>query len=249
MKWNTNLYDEKYNFVSKYGEAVIDLLAPKEGEDILDVGCGTGDLTELISGAGANVIGIDNSEEMIKKAHEKYPHLKFFLKSADNFSFQKKFDAVFSNATLHWVLDKEKAAQRIYDSLKKGGRFVAEFGGKGNVNNIVSALKKSLTDYGAVDTANKKVWYFPSLSEYTSLLEAKGFRLIWAAHFDRETLLQGQDGIRNWLYMFAKPFLENLSTERIEQILADVEKQIKPTNYKNDQWFADYIRLRVKAIK
>lgn len=249
MKWDTNLYDQKHNFVSKYGEAVIGLLSPKEGEDILDIGCGTGDLTEKINKLGANITGIDNSEEMIKKANDKYPHLKFILKSADNFNFEKKFDSIFSNAALHWVLEKEKAVQCIYDSLKKGGRFVAEFGGKGNVSNIVSALKNSLRKHGAFDAANKTIWYFPSLSEYASLLEKKGFRVTWAAHFDRETLLEDKNGIRNWIHMFGKPFLENLDVKIIDQILTDVEEQVKSTNYKNDHWFADYVRLRIMAVK
>ena len=109
MEWNTNLYDQKHDFVSRYGEDVIKLLDPKSGEEILDVGCGTGDLAGIIGKTGANVTGIDSSEEMIIKAREKYPNIGFMIKSADNFSFDKKFDAVFSNATLHWVLEKEKA--------------------------------------------------------------------------------------------------------------------------------------------
>jgi len=249
MKWNTELYDQKHEFVSKYGKELFQLLAPKEGESILDIGCGTGDLTNEISKAGAQVIGIDNSEEMIRKARIKYPQLQFLIKSADDFSFNNKFDALFSNAALHWVLEKEKAISCIYDSLKTGGRFVAELGGKGNVNNIVSALRNSLRIHGAPDAANKEVWYFPTLSEYTSLLENQGFRVTWAAHFDRETLLNDKEGLRNWLIMFGKPFLEGLSSELIKQILVEVEQQARPTNFRKNKWFADYVRLRVCAIK
>lgn len=249
MKWNTKLYDQKHDFVSKYGQDVIKLLDPKEGENILDVGCGTGDLAELISKKGANVLGIDSSEDMIYKAKEKYPHIEFLIASASDFRFARKFDAVFSNATLHWVLEKEKAIDCIYKCLKPKGRFVAEFGGKGNVINIVSALKNALQKHGYTSIANKKVWYFPSLSEYTSLLENKGFRVTWAAHFDRDTLLKENDGIRNWIYMFGKSFLYGLNTEMTDQILFDVEEEVRKTNFKNNQWFADYVRLRVLAIK
>jgi trans-aconitate methyltransferase len=249
MQWNTNLYDQKHDFVSKYGEDVIKLLAPKEGENILDVGCGTGDLADMISKTGAHVLGIDSSEEMIQRACEKYPHLEFLVQSADNFHFEKEFDAVFSNATLHWVLEKEKAIDCIYNVLKKGGRFVAEFGGKGNVENILSALRHALTKHGYSDLANKHVWYFPSLSEYTSLLEQKGFRVTWAAHFDRETLLKDHDGIKNWIYMFGKSFLGTIDENITGQILSEVEDQIRSSNYKGNEWYADYVRLRIVAIK
>lgn len=249
MKWNTDLYDQKHNFVSKYGEDVIKLLAPETGENILDLGCGTGDLSEIIRKSGAHVLGIDSSEEMIKRAREKYPHIDFKVASADNFSFEKKFDAVFSNATLHWVLKKEQTVDCVYNSLNDGGRFVAEFGGKGNVDNIIAALQNSLIKHGYQDIADKHVWYFPSLSEYATLLESKGFRVTWAAHFDRDTLLKDKDGIRNWIAMFGKPFLGIISDTVTEQILLEVEEQIKSSNFKNGQWYADYVRLRIVAVK
>ncbi|CAN5704816.1 class I SAM-dependent methyltransferase [soil metagenome] len=249
MNWNANLYDQKHDFVSKYGEDVINLLAPKKGEDILDVGCGTGDLAELVRASGANITGIDNSKEMIETAKAKYPLINFEIKAADNFQYDKKFDAVFSNATLHWVLEKEKAIDCIYNCLKPGARFVSEFGGKGNVYNIVNALKNTLIKYGFPENANRQVWYFPSLSEYTSLLEQKGFRVTFAAHFDRDTLLKDDNGIINWLHMFGKSFLQGLDDKIIGEILSEVEQLVKPTNFKNNQWYADYVRLRVVAIK
>ena len=249
MKWNANLYDEKHDFVSKYGEDVIQLLDPQPGEDILDVGCGTGDLTELIRERGANVVGLDNSVEMINKAQEKYPAIDFKVASADSFNFDKKFDAVFSNAALHWVLEKEKAVECIYNCLKKGGRFVAELGGKGNIASIVDALKYSLSKKGFEENANRQVWYFPSLAEYATLLESKGFRVMWCTHFDRPTLLKDNDGIKNWIRMFGKSYLEKLNDDVINSVLQEVEEQMKPTNYKNNQWYADYVRLRVVAMK
>ncbi|MEZ4773554.1 MAG: methyltransferase domain-containing protein [Bacteroidia bacterium] len=249
MNWNTNLYDQKHDFVSMYGEALIDLLKPKEGEIVLDLGSGTGDLAALISKSGARVVGMDSSEEMVKKSKEKYPGLDFGTGFAEDFHFEEKFDAVFSNATLHWVLEKEKAVDCIYGCLKEGGRFVAELGGRGNVQNIVSAIRNSLKKRGYENAANRQIWYFPSLSEYTSLLENKGFRVTWAAHFDRDTLLKDNDGIRNWIYMFGKSFFEDVDNNLIPQILTEVEEQLRPTNFKNNQWYADYVRLRVVAVK
>lgn len=250
MKWNTDLYDNSHSFVSKYGADIIELLNPKAGEKILDLGCGTGDLAEVISQRGAIVTGIDSSPEMIKTAESKYPHLQFDIKSATDFSCDQKFDAIFSNATLHWVLDYQKAISCIYDNLKsEGGRFVAEFGGKGNVANIVKALKGALIKKGFVAKSEKRVWYFPSLSAYASLLEQAGFRVTFAAHFDRPTPLSDGHGLRNWLRMFGTPYLENLDNEMVEEILGDVENQLHASNFKDGNWFADYVRLRIVAYK
>lgn len=249
MKWNSSLYDGKHDFVSKYGEDLVELLAPKEGELILDLGCGTGDLTFLVSEKGAGVIGLDSSAEMIETARNKYPTIQFDKASADDFHYDEKFDAVFSNATLHWVLTYKEAVQCIYRSLKPNGRFVAEFGGKGNVSRIVTALKKALEKYGHAAVARKQVWYFPSLSEYAAVLEQAGFRVVLAAHFDRPTLLKDEDGIRNWLRMFGWSYLRDLDEETLESVLSTVEEEIRPSNFRDGKWYADYVRLRIIAIK
>ena len=142
--WNANLYDDKHSFVAKYGEDVVQLLAPKTGERILDIGCGTGYLTNLIAQAGARVVGIDNSASMIERAQAVYPDLDLRVLSATNFSFGTPFDAVFSNAVLHWVLEKDAAVDCIADALRPGGRLVLEMGGKGNVEEIVVATRKEI---------------------------------------------------------------------------------------------------------
>lgn len=249
MKWNTSLYDVKHDFVSKYGADLIELLAPQEGESILDLGCGTGDLAAAISEKGAHVRGMDSSVEMIEAAREKYPALAFDVARAEDFGYAEKFDAVFSNATLHWVLQYKDAVQCIYEALRPGGRFVAEFGGKGNVAGIIAALKKALEKNGYAPTAAKAVWYFPSLAEYTKVLEEAGFRVVFAAHFDRPTLLKDSDGARNWLRMFGWSYLEELEEESVEAVLNDVEDQIRASHLREGKWYADYVRLRVMAIK
>lgn len=249
MKWDSNLYDRKHDFVSKYGEELIGLLDPKDGEEILDLGCGTGDLAELIREKGPHVTGIDSSATMIEAARQKYPLIDFQVKSATDFSFDKKFDAVFSNAALHWILEKEKAVNQIYNSLKPNGRLVAEMGGKGNVAHIIEALKKALIKNGFTDQSKIQTWYFPSLSEYTSLLEKNNFRVIFATHFDRETLLKDENGIKNWLRMFARSYLEGISDKNVDTILEEVEQQLKTSNYRDGRWYADYKRLRIVALK
>jgi trans-aconitate methyltransferase len=249
MKWDAKLYDNNHSFVSKYGEDLIDVLRPAPGEIILDVGSGSGDLADLIVKRNAKVIGIDNSREMVEAARNKYPHIQFDIGSASDFYYDIKFDAVFSNATLHWVPEYEKAITCIGNALKPGGRFVAEFGGKGNVSKITNALKHQLINKGYTAIAESPLWYFPSLSEYTTLLEQKGFRVIFAAHFDRETLLKGDAGLKNWLIMFGKSYLEQLEPIVAEEIINGVENQIRATHYKNGNWYADYVRLRFVAIK
>src|SRR5579859_689658 len=235
--WNANLYNDKHNFVFKYGEDVVQLLAPGKGERILDVGCGTGYLTNLIAQAGARVVGIDNSPSMVQRAQAVYPDLDFRVLSATEFFFETPFDAVFSNATLHWVLDKETAIDRIAQALRPGGRLVLEMGGKGNVEEIVVATRKVLTRHGYYSNAATQLWYFPSLSEYTTLLEKKGFRVGFAAHFDRLTVLKDTDnGIKDWIKMFGNAFFADIPDSQRETVLEEIQEAVRPTNYRNGNW-------------
>jgi len=144
--WNASLYDQKHSFVSEYGKSLIPLLEPQAGESILDIGCGTGHLTKAIAEADAHVVGIDSSASMIETARTTYPDLKFLVADARNFSFPTPFDAVFSNAALHWIPEAEEVVRSIAAALKPGGRFVAEFGGKGNIATIISAFQQSLRE-------------------------------------------------------------------------------------------------------
>jgi trans-aconitate methyltransferase len=248
--WNTLLYDKKHDFVFKYGEYLVQMLTPQEGERILDIGCGTGYLTNLIANAGAFVTGMDNSIDMIAKARNEYPHLPFRLASVTDFDFNEPFDAMFSNAVLHWVTEKEQAIKSMYNNLKPGGRLVLEMGGKGNVEKITNALKRALLNHGYKEQANREIWYFPSVSEYTGLLEQQGFRVTYAAHYNRETELKDtQQGIKDWVNMFGGAFLEGIDAKAKEAILEEVQETLRQTQFRNQKWYADYKRLRVVAIK
>jgi trans-aconitate methyltransferase len=247
--WNASLYDNKHSFVFKYGEDLVHLLNPKPDERILDLGCGTGHLTNLIAESGAEVIGIDNSVEMIEKAKAKYPNIDFEILPATDFRFDKKFDAIFSNAVLHWVLEKEKAIDCMYENLKTNGRLVIEMGGKNNVQSIMDAIKKYLPKYTTTSTSFN-IWYYPSLSEYTSRLEAKGFRVTYASHYDRETELKDTaNGIKDWIKMFGSSFLKNIDEASADKMLTEIQGSLRPTNFREGKWFADYKRLRIVAIK
>ncbi len=249
MKWDSTLYDRQHSFVSKYGEDVVQLLNPQPGEKILDAGCGTGDLTAMIASSGAIVEGIDLSTEMIHQAKEKFPELDFMVASITEYENPEFYDAIFSNATLHWILDKEKAIEKMFKNLKYGGRLVLEMGGKNNVQEIINPIKKALKKYGLSERILNQQWYFPSIGEYATLLESKGFRVEYAVHFDRETELKNQDGIKNWIRMFGKDFFEGIDNITLESVLTDIQTSLFATRYYNNKWHADYKRLRIAATK
>jgi trans-aconitate 2-methyltransferase len=248
--WNAGLYDNKHSFVFKYGEDLISMLAPQAGERILDLGCGTGHLTHRISLTGARVTGIDSSVSMIEKASAIFPDTDFRVMSATEFHFDENFDAIFSNAVLHWVLDKEAAIDCIAHHLRPGGRLVLEMGGKGNVEDIVVNIRKVLTRHGYYRNATTQLWYFPSLGEYTSLLEKKGFRINYASHFDRPTELKDtENGIKDWIRMFGNAFFKNIPEQEIDPVLEEIQEAVRSTNFRNHKWYGNYKRLRIEAVK
>lgn len=252
MKWNAELYDQKHNFVYQYGEDVLSMLEPKAGEFILDLGCGSGFLTNEIREQGAQVLGVDSSAEMIEKAKKSFPGTEFKVINATDLGFDASFNAVFSNAVLHWIKaeDQPKMMNAVFTALKPGGRFVAEIGGKGNVGLMISTLRKVLNQYGYPQQAEMDYLFFPSVREYTSMLEKAGFKVIYAAHFDRETLLQDQaDGVKKWITMFASDFFIGVKEAHQPEILNEVAEQLQPFYEKNGEWYADYKRLRFIAVK
>jgi trans-aconitate methyltransferase len=247
MSWNAELYKEKHAFVFEYGNSLIEWLQPQEGESILDLGCGTGELTARLAAAGAKVTGIDSSASMIATARQQFPDVTFKVADATSFSLPEKFDAVFSNATLHWVRQQEKALDRIYQHLHPGGRLVLEMGGKGNVDDITGALEKAMHNRGY---SYKAYWYFPSVGEYTSLLEEYGFRVDQVHYFDRETeLADPENGIVEWLQMFGQHFFEQVPEQDRLPILQEAQEALRATNFRDGKWYSKYVRLRVKAQK
>jgi ubiquinone/menaquinone biosynthesis C-methylase UbiE len=174
--WNPSLYDKAHSFIWKHGASLLELASVRDGERVLDLGYGTGHLAARLAEAGGLVLGVDKSAEMIAQAKASYPHLTFEVADALNLPFDSEFDLVFSNATLHWVKPPERAAASIARALKPGGRLVLEMGGRGNIARITSSLFKVMADAGYPITPDENPWYFPSVSEYTSVLEAQGWR-------------------------------------------------------------------------
>jgi trans-aconitate methyltransferase len=244
--WDPTAYDDDHAFVYEYGAHVVDLLDPAPGERILDIGCGTGHLTDRIASAGAEVVGLDASAAMIERARETYPH-RFVHADARDFAFDEPFDAVFSNAALHWITEQDAVLDAVADALRPGGRFVAELGGTGNVAAIVGAVRAAAADRGY---AVESPWYFPSVGEYATRLEAGGFEVRYVTLFDRPTELDGGErGLASWLDTFGDDLLAPVPDDERSALVADVEARLRDDLFEAGTWTADYRRLRVVAVK
>jgi trans-aconitate methyltransferase len=245
QRWNAQQYSEHARFVSDLGMPVVELLAPLQGEHILDLGCGDGALTKKLVDLGCDVVGVDASAEMIAAARA----LGLDARVVDGHAlqFNNEFDAVFSNAALHWLKQPEKVIDGVRRALKPGGRFVGEFGGRGNVTTIVTALEYVLRERG-IDPKTVNPWYNPTAEEYEFVLEARGFVVNSIALFPRPTPLPGH--IVAWLETFAQPFAASLLDSARSAFFEEVAElcRSKLCN-SNGQWHADYVRLRFSATK
>jgi len=248
--WNPKLYDEKHSFVWQYGADLVALLAPKSGERILDLGCGTGHLTSKIAAGGAHVVGVDQSGEMVKAAREAYPDLEFDVRDARDLRFPGEFDAAFSNAVLHWIPEPEKVIASVWNILKPGGRFVGEFGGHGNVGKMLEAFQRAAREINPNEHGFRNPWFFPKVSEYAALLEKQGFEVRYMTLVDRPTLLDdGESGLRNWMAMFVPDLCSHLPVEKKDLLLRRAEELLRPALFREGNWFADCRRLRFAAHK
>ena len=246
MNWNADAYTQKHAFVFQYGAGLVDLLNPQPDELILDVGCGTGELTRQIASRGASVVGIDAAEAMVVKAREQFPTLDFRVADITTLDLPGRFDAIFSNAVLHWVTDYEAALHRLKTHLKPGGRLVIEFGGAGNVQQITNEVLHQLASRGYPRTADW--WYFPSVGQYTSALEQHGFHVQLAQHYDRDTLLADPEhGLTDWLEQFGTYFFTGVRAADKVAVLEATQTALRPALFRNGNWYADYKRLRVVA--
>jgi len=248
--WNSELYQSSHAFVWQFGRDLLAVLAPKPGERILDVGCGTGQLTADIANAGAEVVGLDLSAEMIAAASANFPQLRFEVADIAAANYKGEFDAVFSNAALHWVRDQNAAIGAIARALKPGGRFVFEMGGRGNIQRIWNAAIQALSAMGVKDPEKLSPWFYPSIGEYAPMLESRGLLVTLAVLFDRPTPLEGGErGLRNWLQMFGMFASSILRPDQREELMERIEMIARPALLRNRQWTIDYKRLRMIAVK
>ncbi len=241
--WNPEQYARNARFVSDLGMPVVELLSPRPGERILDLGCGDGALSIKLIELGCTVVCVDASPEMIKAAASQ--GLDARVVDGCSLQFDREFDAVFSNAALHWMKEPERVIEGAWRALRPGGRFVAEFGGYGNVGKITSALESALASRGKAVACP---WYFPRSAEYRRLLEAAGFNVKTIKLFSRPTRLPGDVG--DWLKTFAHAYTAILPEEDRPGFITEVVNELRgPLCDEQGNWIADYVRLRFSAEK
>ena len=241
--WDPDRYATHARFVSDLGAPVVELLDPKPGERVLDVGCGDGALTEKLVEAGCLVVAVDSSPEQVRAACERGIDAR--VADAAALGFDGEFDAVFSNAVLHWIRDPDAALAAIHRALARGGRLVAEFGGHGCVASIRAAFGEILAKRG-IDAENLNPWYFPTAEEYLARLEANGFEVDSIRLFPRPTPLPSD--LTDWLQTFAQPYLAGIPNGDRKAVLVEMRERLEPVLRTPDGgWFADYVRLRFAA--
>ena len=244
-QWNANEYNKNADFVSKLGLPVINLLAPKKDERILDLGCGDGTLSlEIQKKYGSQVIAVDLSPDMVAKSTKK--GVEASVMSATQLEFYNEFDAVFSNAVLHWVTDASLAIKNVKQALKADGKFIGEFGGYGNIQSLQEAMKTVFERHPEYEEFLNP-WFFPKKEEYAKLLEENGFHVHYIEIIERPTPI---GDIKEWLDIFANGIMQNVPTSKKESFKKEVENILKPKLFTQENgWVVDYVRLRFAAQK
>jgi SAM-dependent methyltransferase len=245
QNWDPDSYARNARFVSDLGAPVLELLAPQPGERILDLGCGDGALTAKLVALGCSVLGVDASAAQVEACLRL--GLDVRVGDGERLDFGAEFDAVFSNAALHWMKRPDDVIAGVARVLKPGGRFVAEFGGYGCVEKIKRALIASLASRG-IDGDRLNPWYFPTVEDYSARLLRGGFAIRYIALIPRPTPLPTE--INGWLETFAQSFMAPLETGARDEFIAEVCESLRPELCSADgKWFADYVRLRFAADK
>jgi SAM-dependent methyltransferase len=247
--WDSELYQSRHSYIWQYGRDLLALLDAKPGERILDVGCGTGQLTAEAARGGAELVGIDSSPEMIARARRNFPELRFEVARAETLPFIGDFDAVFSNAALHWVGDQQGALASIARALNPGGRFVFEMGGHENLRQALQAGCAAMKSLGVSEPESLVPWFFPSIGEYAPMLESHGLRVRYAVFFDRRTELEGARGFAEWIEMFGKFAIFSVAPEPRDELAKRWENLARPMLFHDGVWTLDHTRLRMLAIK
>ena len=245
QRWDPARYAEHGRFVADLAGPLVALLAPRPDDDILDLGCGDGALTASIAPRCRRIVGVDASPEQVQAARA----LGLDARVADGHAlpFDSEFDAIVTNAALHWMTRPDDAIDGMWRALRPGGRIAGEMGGAGNVAAISKALVDALGRRG-IDGESRFPWYFPTPGAYRRKLAARGLEVTEMALVERPTTLPGD--ISGWLETFAEPFLGAVAADRRPAMIAEVRDALEPVLYRpGTGWVADYVRLRFLAVK
>ncbi|WP_455716221.1 class I SAM-dependent methyltransferase [Anaerosporobacter sp.] len=246
IKWDSKNYASNFSFVHEYGQEVVNLLDVTEGMTVVDLGCGNGQLTKKLSDMGTKAIGVDASEDMLVLARKSYPKLEFINSDATSFTVGENVDAIFSNAVFHWIDNQDDLIANIAKQLKEGGQLVCEFGGYGNTELVQASLEREFQSRGLHYRRN---FYFSTIGEYAFKLEKHGLLVKYATLFERPTKQIGEDGLANWIHMFNLLPFQGVEETVQEEIIQSVVEELRPVLYKEGNWYLDYVRIRIKAIK
>jgi len=245
QQWSAEQYAANGRFVANLAGEVLHMLAPKPCEEILDLGCGDGALTEQIAASGANVIGCDADTSMLQAAEKR--GLRTVQADMRSLPFTSAFDAVFSNAAMHWVMEQQQVIDGVYRVLKPEGRFIAELGGLGNIAAIRVALNAVCKQFH-INAEEEAASHYPSREEMQTMLERAGFRVERIELVPRPTLLKS--GMEEWLRTFRRGLLNKLSTEQCDVAVRETVALLQPVLRDAEGiWWGDYVRLRFKAIR
>lgn len=246
IDWNAEDYHKNFAFVYEYGEALLNLFILPKGSFIADVGCGSAVLTKKLKEAGYSVCGIDASREMTGLAKRNAPDIPFMCADATDFLLDRPADGLFSNAVFHWIDDTDKLVKNLARNLRAGGELVCEFGGKGCAESVHSALEEIFAERGL---KYRRTFNFLSIGEFAPVLEKHGLVPVYCTLFPRPTRQSGEEGLKNWILTFLKEPFEAIADDVRGEIIAEAEKRLRAKLYKDGEWFVDYVRIRVKAVK
>lgn len=251
--WDAQAYDNRFGFVGRYGDDLVDLVAPASGESILDLGCGTGRHAARLAALGAHVVGLDADPDMLETARRAHPEITFVAGDAAAFSLAElrvdaPFDACFSNAALHWMTPHDAVLRNVRSVLARGARFVAEMGGAHNIAALDDSLRAALRDLGLAD-APVVANYFPTVGEESAALEAAGFRVELATWFRRPTPLGAGTTAADWTQHFRAATWSAVPASDRQRLAQVINAHAADRGLLSDAgWMADYCRLRFVAI-
>jgi len=247
MEWDTNLYQNKHDFVAEYGKGLLEFVPENPELKILDLGCGTGTLTEQLTIKSNYVIGVDGSPAMIKKAKEIYPQLKFKVLNALEMDYLEEWDIIFSNAVFHWIPNHKLLIQNIYRALKKDGMLICEFGGENNIKQIEDAFMRVVKMRGY---EYHSPFLFPRTDDFGKILMSNTFEIIRLYDYNRPTPLKdGEKGLRNWMKQFFANDIGLFSDKEQNEIFTRIEEKLRDQMWDGVKWVADYRRLRAIVKK